>query len=120
MDSIKIPADALNGLVARAIFDSIGPEQRDALITSAITKLIEPRKDSYGRTEASPLQEAFERAIGVATNRVVNEVLESDEQLKSKLREVVSDKLRDLLDDNYSLQRVVSEALADAILRKEY
>lgn len=78
MPDITIPTSELQGLVGKAILDSLSADTKETILAAAIDYLIAPRefKGDYGRTETkpSPLQLAFNRAVESLAHDVAREL----------------------------------------------
>lgn len=115
-ESFTINADAMKSIVAKAIMEGITQDQRDVLIEQAITHLIKPGPTSYGRTEPSPLQHAFNEAIERACNRVVDEIITERPEFNAKVRDAVTAAMTALVDGgNYDLSQKVGNAVGNAV-----
>lgn len=87
---LKIDEAAVRDVVHKAILEQIGVEGRDGLVTAAIAYLMEPQKDRYG-SGISPLQTAFNSAIGQAAMIIVREMVMSDPALQARIHEKIGE-----------------------------
>jgi hypothetical protein len=78
MSAITIPAGAIDGLVAKAIIDSMSEEAKQAIIEQAVVFLLEqPETDNgYGRKTKgeSPMQMALNGEVRRIANEVAHEL----------------------------------------------
>lgn len=103
----------LKSIVAKAIIDSITPESREKLIQDSITSILtsEETTSAYGRTKSkSPLQKAFDESVITYAQKYANEILENDQDFKSKIEILFQEVSKKLFED----QR---EELVDGIVR---
>lgn len=95
--AIQLDEDAMRPIIAKAVLDEIGPEQRDALVQSALDTLMKPHivKGQYGRPDErgpSMLEEIVRDQVHQLAGAVVREILaepEHAERLRSQIREGV-------------------------------
>jgi pyruvoyl-dependent arginine decarboxylase (PvlArgDC) len=88
MANLNLPDDQMREIVSAAILQTVTAENRDALITSAIASLLAPNSSGYGGRE-SPLQVAFNLAIQQTARQIVKEMLDTDEQIKAVVEEII-------------------------------
>ena len=100
---VKIDADGMQALVAKAVFDGLTGEKREALLQGAIKSLLEtPRGNerNYYGTKVSPLQEAFNRAIETAAQQHAIKFLAEDADFQDRLKKLFADVADKLFTDN--------------------
>ena len=95
-----------------------GGEPRDAILQQAVTYLITPPKDTYGRTQPTPLQVAMNEAVARVVHRVANELIEQDEALKADIRDIATSALSKLTDADWDTRRVVIDGLVEVLRQK--
>jgi hypothetical protein len=103
--------EAMRGVVAKAVFEALGQEQRDALITKALDGLMEPVKDRYGYDKRSLLEGAFRDACEMAARTYVMEkARDPEDPFGAKLREFVT-----MVVDKMFTDKDIAAVLADKI-----
>lgn len=74
---VKLTSENLNELVSKAIFDSMTPEVREALLMNAVRSLmVKPSGGSYN--SKTPIEDAFINAAYRVAQQLVRERLETD------------------------------------------
>jgi hypothetical protein len=90
MTEIKIDEELLRGIVHKAILEGVGPAQRDLLMVSALEHLTAvPPSQGYGHKPISPLQEAFNSAVGRVCFEVARELVTEDPAFKAKVADLM-------------------------------
>jgi hypothetical protein len=119
-----ISEDAMQQMVAKAIFETMTAEQRETLVQGAITHLLTvPLKGphSYSSTPPkSPLQEAFEMSVYKLAREMAVDMIEKDETVRTHVKTLLGDALAKLFDDDTVRERIadkMSEALSDIFSR---
>lgn len=110
---LKIDADTVREVVQKAILDKITPEQRDAMLTAALQHLVSPTFNQYSRRSESPLQVAFEAAVGEAARKFATEIVNSDPAILDKIKHHIGEGFAKFDEANYStyLGTAIGEAL---------
>jgi hypothetical protein len=119
--TFTVPAEAMQAIVQKAILESIGPEERDAILTEAVRQLMTSEKVEYGRTKegTSPLQLAFNEAIRVGSIKYVRELVETDEAIQARIREAVGGAIMAALtdeDDSWRVDAQIADAMGRALI----
>lgn len=99
---VKIDTDGMQALVAKAVFDGMTAEKREALITGAIKSLLETPKGNdrnYLGGKISPLQSAFNRAIEQVAREHAEKFLAEDPAFQAKLKGLFADVANALFSD---------------------
>lgn len=111
MAGIQIPDDVFSQAIAQQILTNLTPEVRDKILTDAIASLNAPTS-VYGSPKTA-LQQAFERAVEVAMNTAVREVVETSPEISGRIRQVAEDFVRLFPEDfqDEEIQRVMLGAL---------
>lgn len=110
-----IDPEAMKHIVAHAILEHMGTQSRDALITEALTYLITPPKDAYGRNSGhSPLQTAFNQAIQAAAFETVKDVL-TQPAYKDMVETAIRDAVVKSLADKAGLSNAIGYAVGQVI-----
>lgn len=121
MTDLTINTDAMKTVVAKAILDSLEPQQREQMITAAIEYLItEPeRKDHYGRSEKmpSPLQNAFNDAVARSARSVVEDVL-GEPGVQARIDAAIREAVAKAIADHGDLARSIGFAMGDVIEKR--
>jgi len=100
---IKIDAEAVQAVVQQAIFDQLGSEGRDRLVQASLEHLLKTEPDQYGRPRSvSPLQRAFNDAVGIAARDIVIEFVRNDEEFKQRIKVVIGEAMLKIDEDDYS------------------
>lgn len=83
--SVSLDSDVMREVVAKAIIDQIGPEQREKLVRDAVTGVLNAGggRDGYGRKAATPLQLAFDEAVRDCAMKFAGKIMREDESLKA-------------------------------------
>ena len=84
----------MQALVAKAVFDGLTPDKREALIQGAIKSLLETPKGNernYYGTKVSPLQEAFNRAIETVAMQHALKFLTEDPDFQVRIKKLFAD-----------------------------
>lgn len=114
MGAINLDEDTMSRILTQAIIEGIGEDEKNNIIGQAIAYLTQPAKNSYSRDAKTPLQEAFDTAMGMYVNRVVREYIEKDETVRAKVNaelDVVLGQFGEKLSNQYELRQVVVEAV---------
>lgn len=104
-------------IVAKAIFESIGPDQREQLLQNAVEKLLEvnPHTSTYGRTEKTFIQEVFEECAIKVAREVVKEEMAKPE-VRKKFNDLISAATLKALDPDSDLWGSTVDRMATAML----
>ena len=90
MVEINIDDDKMKGIVAEAVLQTLDAESRASLIKAAILHLLTPlAQGAYGR--ASPLQEAFNRAVSSVAHDMARELVEKDDALMAQITKLYAE-----------------------------
>jgi Lhr-like helicase len=96
MSSI-IDENALRTIVAKAMFDTLTETKKEELLNQALTSIITPAKDPYGRSSASIVEQAFRQHVDIEVRNIVRDIIQSDPRVKAKLTEAVTQTIENLL-----------------------
>lgn len=112
---LRVDDAAMKSLVAKSIVDSLSPEAREQLITSAVTQTLTKPEEGrgYSSDKRSPLQRAFDGAVVQVASKYAEEIVATDEKFKSQIEGLFADVAKKLFDSD-SRDEMVS-ALADVI-----
>lgn len=112
--SISIPADAMQAIVQKAIFEGISAEQRELLVQQAIEYLVAPPTNGYGQRGTSPLESAFQNAVAIAANQIVRELVKESE-FTARITEMVEKTLREFVAQDVRMVEAVGSAVGTAV-----
>jgi hypothetical protein len=117
--SISIPADAMQQVVAKAIMEGLTEDQRTSVIASAVQYLLTPQKvNSWDREGPTPVEVAFKNAVDKVVREVAFDMVEANEDLRAKIRDMVQDAIAAVLRDDsagYDLRENVVTTLAGTL-----
>jgi tRNA(Ile2) C34 agmatinyltransferase TiaS len=113
---IKLDEAAVQQAVSAAVLEQLGADGQRTLVEAALLYLMTPPKDAYRRNAQSPLQDAFNAAVGAAARKIVLELVEENEEFKEKIRTQVGEAFIKMEATNFT--DYLGTALSDA-LRKE-
>lgn len=118
MNGINIESEALQAIVSKAILEGIDADQKQAILEQAVSALIKPQGERrYGVEPTTPLQDAFDLAVRSVVNSVAREVVEENQELRAKVREMVSQAMASALENpGTKLQGAVRDAVAENIV----
>jgi hypothetical protein len=114
---MEIPNDVMQQMVAKAIFETMTPEQREALVSGAITHLLtKPPKDQRigGPAPRSPLQEAFEMAVYKLAREMSIDMIANDEGVRTKVKGLFTD-VMDKVFDNEDVREKIATKMAEGM-----
>jgi hypothetical protein len=108
---VKLNDDNMKDIIAKAVLDTLTPEARTELLSTAVKSLLTiPNSSGYGQRK-SPLQEAFNSAIQEVAHQIAREQLVGNTEVKAKIEQMIADAWAKLTnDENYSqmVERVTS------------
>lgn len=113
--NVNVDPAAMQALVTKALFEGMTQEQKDSLITQALTALMTSsvRKNHWDPQPLSPLQEAFNNAASVIARQVAIRRLETDEQFKASVEQLFTDLGKKLFASEFREKLI--ERLANAV-----
>lgn len=119
MANIQINDESIRAAVSAAILQQLNTDNnRDAILQQAVTYLITPPADTYGRTKPTPLQVAMNEAVARVVHRVANELIEQDEALGANIRDIATSALSKLTDADWDTRRVVIDGIVEVLRQK--
>lgn len=113
---ITIPAGAIDGLVAKAVIDSLSEETKTTVIESAVKFLLaKPQTDRYDKNKLgdSPLEVAFHDAIRSLAREVATEVVQ---EARPKIAEALQKMVAAIGEAESSFDWDLQAKLMEAIL----
>ena len=118
MTNIQINDESIRSAVSAAILQQLNTDNRDAILQQAVTYLITPPKDIYGRAQPTPLQVAMNEAVARVVHRVANELIEQDEALKANIRDIATSALSKLTDADWDTRTIVIDGIVEVLRQK--
>lgn len=113
--NLTLDPESLREATSQAILGVLTPEMKASLIRQAIDAIIKPVTNSYGSTaRKSSLEEAFEIAVNRIVREVAEEMVQQDESLRSKIRELLAS-TAEIMFTNYDQTKLV-ERMAEAFI----
>ncbi len=114
--NLNIDSDALGLMIGGAVMDQITPEQRDLLIKTAITHLLNPEPSYSGNAgTASPLQKAFNRAVEQFATKYATEQLADHQEFQKQVRQMFEEAAqRVFVNDREKIVGKIADAMASA------
>lgn len=116
MTNINLDGEAMQAVVSKAILEGISQDQKLSLVEQAINYLVTaPPAPAYGRTQPTPLQSAFNRAVEAVSTKVVMEIIQAEE-LDAAIREGCEKAIRTNLAENPGwLYGTISESIMTVV-----
>lgn len=112
---IKIDDEMVKSYVAEAILKQIDGPTREKILAQAVATLLKPEEyRGYGAKPKSPLEQAFEQAVHRVAHDVVREDLEKNPAIRDKIRELYSEAMRKVFEDQETRLKIV-QSIADAM-----
>lgn len=116
---LKLDHDAMQALVAKALFDSFTPEKREELLQSAIKAILAVppagQTNFYG-DKKSVFQSAFENAAHATARTVIADHLAKDEGFSVKVKEVIAEATERAFNIEGGGREKMIEAISNAII----
>ncbi len=89
---LKLDDKKLEEILVAAVLSQLDGEARDRIMREAVVYLMTPQSSGYAGSKAeSPIQRAFRDAVNGVARTVAVEMLEQNEDVKTKLRTLLSD-----------------------------
>lgn len=106
-----IDQQTLLAATTKLLLESLSSEDREKLLTTALTNVLTPKKDprGYGYPELSPLQDAFNEAAKISAVRIVKEFFDRPEVVE-KMRQAVADACNKAFSEEFT-QRFANKML---------
>ena len=120
---IKLDAESLKTVIAKAVLDNLGEVQREAIMRGAIEHLLTPPVPSgaYGqRQDPTPIQSAFNQAVRDVALQVARETVAGDTVIREKIRGLLVAAAEKALDGDGKIVEKLSSALTKALTGSEY
>ncbi len=104
--TIEIPTEGLRSVVHQYVMEQLDTEQRSTIVAQAISYLLTPQTAAYGRPATSPLEDAFNNAVGIAMNQIAREIVAEDPGVRTQLYNLMGESIRKWLnEDAYEYKR---------------
>ena len=119
---IKLDAESLKTVIAKAVLDNLGEVQREAIMRGAIEHLLTPPPSTgYGsRQDPTPIQSAFNQAVRDVALQVAKETVAGDTVIREKIRGLLVAAAERALDADGKIVEKLSGALTKALTGSEY
>lgn len=121
---VRLDQDAMNSLVAKAVFDGLTPERREELIRGAITALLAASKPTqYSSDRRSELQKAFDSAVYTAATKHAETALQDDPTFQTAMKKLFADVAAKLFEegaDRDGLVSSVASVIRSALTKDRY
>lgn len=116
-----LPVDSIKHLVAEGILAQLSGEQKEAIITEALTFLLKPVREHglYGARERSPLQNAFEMATLKVANDIARELIEENPEIRQRIKDTIHDSIGLVLAERNVFSNAISNAIDTALRDKD-
>jgi hypothetical protein len=123
MGNFQLDEDAMRPIIAKAILDEMGADQRDLLVQNALDNLLKPAvvKGQYGRPDErgpSMLEEIIRDKVRALTGQIVDELLAAPEhgnQIRQQVRDGIIVALQS--NDNDWLLSSIGYAAGEAVTK---
>lgn len=86
---VRLDDEAMKTLVAKAIMDSLTPEKREALITTAVKELLN-RSESTRYDSPTHLQKVFNDAVGRVAAEIAQQTVQNNEEMKAEIQKMMA------------------------------
>jgi len=113
--TLNLDGEALREATVQAMLGVLTPETRAQIMESAIRALLTPSTSSWDRNK-SPIELAFEHAVGQIAREEAHKLVAEDEALRTRMKEllrVTADRLLDV--DVDKLTERMANSLAESM-----
>jgi hypothetical protein len=122
---IELNDDQMKQLVSEAIYLQLDEKKREEVMKAAIAHLLAPTKssDRYGGTVPgpSPLEQAFNNAIGWVAGQIAREMLEKDEAIQAQIKQLIADAVNKMMTTDRQIYiDKISQNIAAAMTKDRY
>ena len=99
---VKLSDDNIKDIIAKAVLDTLTPESREQMITSAVKSFLTiPVGNQYEKK--SPLQSAFDNAIREVAASIAREQIINNSEIHATISTMIADAWKKLvIPENYS------------------
>jgi len=91
--TISLDEDVVRSAVASALVDQLGSNGQRVLVAAALEFLVTPQKDRFNSRNdgPSPLQNAFNNAVGQEAAKIVQKIVAEDDEFREKITRQVGE-----------------------------
>jgi len=115
----SISNEQMQAVVAKALFDGLSPEGKDAMVLKALKDSLAAvppsTTDSYRSDNRSRFQREFDSAVSSVTRDVASDAIKSNADVKTAIEELIAASFKKLLDRDSEQWGRLTTAVADAI-----
>lgn len=98
---LKIDEEQIQSFVHEAILQQLDDDARERLISAAIVHLTTPQPGQF-RNGKTPLQDAFDRAVGISADKIVREIVQENADYQLKIRKVVGEAFMKMEEEEFT------------------
>jgi adenine-specific DNA methylase len=111
--NLNLDEAAVRQAVSTALLDQLGVDGQRTLVAAALEFLVTPKKETWQRDPTSPLQEAFNQAVGAVAREIVRELVAENAEFRSTISTQVGEAFIKMEATNFTdyLGTALSEAL---------
>lgn len=115
---VTLTDEQLKNVMGEAILAQMDDAMRASVIRQAITYLTTEQKgsSSYYGQRTSPLQDAFNRALGQLANEIVRTYVQENDAFRTAIKGIVEQAATEALTMNQELRKSITEAVAHEIV----
>lgn len=115
--AFQIDTEAVEAMVVKSLVDSITPEQREQVITDAISNLlVKEQTNRYGGRNMSIFESAMNRAISEVACKIFVEEVKQNEEVQARIKALVTPTIMAIAKDNYEgINEKIGEAIGGAV-----
>lgn len=119
---INISPDQMHDIVAKAILDSVTPEERERILKVAIVELMTPKKQYGSVPPETPLEGAMKMAAHNVANQIAMQRLQEDETFKANIESLFNDVAKKLFADEIrdKLVEKICESVIAGLRPRDY
>jgi len=109
----------IEAAVVKAVFDSLGPEERDAMLQKALEHVFERPAKRYSSDPdiPSPLEQVFKNIVHEAMTKAVRQHLELSPAFQEQLKQMVAEAVGKVMAEKTQMSEAVGTAITE-VLRK--
>jgi len=114
--AFSIDTEAVEAMVVKSLVESITPEQREKVITDAISELLEKKSGSRYGSNMSIFEEAMHSAISQVARQIFVEEVRNSPEIQSRMKELVTPTVIAIAKDNFDgINEKIGEAIGGAV-----
>lgn len=115
----SISGEQMQAIVAKALFDGLTPEAKDAMVVKALKDSLaavpEDGNRGYNSDRRSRFQREFDSAVSDVTRLVVADAIKSNADVRVAIEQMISDAFKKLVDRDSDQWGRLTAGIADAI-----